>query len=67
MVETATVSPADTISIENDYAPVATANFSSEPVKRVVIRETFHANFQLLFRYEGAHKVIFFKSLLRQD
>ncbi|EFO24879.2 hypothetical protein LOAG_03607 [Loa loa] len=56
-VEITTVSPADTISIENDYAPAAIANFSNEPVKQEMIQETFHANFQLLFRYEGAHKI----------
>lgn len=48
---------ADTISVENDYAPVATAEASSEPVKRPIIRETFRAKFELLFRCEGAHKV----------
>lgn len=56
-VEIATLSAADTVSVENDYAPVATVNFSKKPVKRVVIQEIFHANFQLLFRYEGAHKI----------
>ncbi|CAG9530714.1 unnamed protein product [Cercopithifilaria johnstoni] len=56
-IEIATVSPSDTISIENDYTPIAAANFSNEPVERVVIREAFHADFQLLFRHEGAHKI----------
>ncbi|VBB30057.1 unnamed protein product, partial [Acanthocheilonema viteae] len=58
VVETATASPSDTISIENDYAPIAAANFNNELVEQVIIRETFHANFQLLFRHEGAHKRI---------
>ncbi|VDP21179.1 unnamed protein product [Onchocerca flexuosa] len=55
--EITVISPADTLSIENDYAPLAASNFSNESVKPVMIRETFHANFQLLFRCEGAYKI----------
>uniref|UniRef100_A0A8R1TQI6 Uncharacterized protein n=1 Tax=Onchocerca volvulus TaxID=6282 RepID=A0A8R1TQI6_ONCVO len=55
--EIAVISPADTLSIENDYAPLAASNFSNESVKPVMIRETFHADFQLLFCCEGAHKI----------
>ncbi|VDN03575.1 unnamed protein product [Thelazia callipaeda] len=47
----------DAVSVENDYAPQPVVNLNNEGAKRVIIRETFHADFQLLFRCEGAHKV----------
>ncbi|MCP9263068.1 hypothetical protein DINM_006420 [Dirofilaria immitis] len=57
VTEIAVTSPVDTLSIENDYAPLAVPNLSNKSAKRVAIRETFRANFQLLFRCEGAHKI----------
>lgn len=47
----------DTFSIENDYAPAPAKSETEAPRKLTVIRETFRANFEVLFRCEGAHKV----------
>uniref|UniRef100_A0A915Q411 Trafficking protein particle complex subunit 11 domain-containing protein n=1 Tax=Setaria digitata TaxID=48799 RepID=A0A915Q411_9BILA len=55
--EIAIIPTVDNFSIENDYAPAGTLNFSSQSANHVIIRETFHANFQLLFRCEGSHKI----------